>query len=125
MARSPIAVRAISLEERAVLERALECASVEDADIPSPDQLDSLQVVGKCQCGCASIDFRHLKPGEIADVVAEALGDTSVGEQVSVLVFALNGNLTGLEIVSYSGTPAPLPLASTIRNDSATPEYVA
>ena len=47
----------------------------------------------------------HLKPGEIAEVIADAIGETSTGEQVGVLVFALSGALVGLEIVGYSDTP--------------------
>ena len=116
MARSPIAVRAISAPERAVLEAALRSAPADGADVPSLDKINSLQVVGKCQCGCASVEFRHLQPGEIAQVVADAIGETSAGEQVGVLVFALGGQLVGLEIVGYSDTPAPLPVASTVRS---------
>jgi hypothetical protein len=115
MERSPIAVRAISGEERAILERALQYAPADGADLPSLDQLDSLQVVGKCQCGCASVDFQHLKPGEIADVAADAIGETSAGERVGIIVFALGGNFQALEIVGYSDNPAPLPVPSTIR----------
>ena len=73
MARSPLAVRPISAEERAILERAVRVAPAEGVAIPSLGQLDSLQVVGKCQCGCASVDFRNLKPGQIAEVVADAI----------------------------------------------------
>ncbi len=115
MGRSPIAVRAISAEERTILERALQYAPVDGADLPPLGQLDSLQVVGKCQCGCASVDFRHIKAGEIADVVADAIGETLAGEQVGIIVFALGGNFQGLEIVGYSDNPAPLPVPSTVR----------
>ena len=126
MGRSPIAVRPISAEERAVLERAIRLAPSEGAETPSLDQLDSLQVVGKCGCGCASVDFRHLKSGQIAEVVADAIGETSRGELVGVLVFALDGNLVGLEIVGYSEFPAPLPVASTVRSwDGAGPPSAA
>ena len=59
---------------------------------------------------------KRLQPGEIAQVVADAIGETSAGEQVGVLVFALGGQLVGLEIVGYSDTPAPLPVASTVRS---------
>ena len=115
MGRSPIAVRAISADERAILERALRYAPADGADAPSLNQLDSLQVVGKCQCGCASVDFQHLKSGEIADVVADAIGETRAGERVGVIVFALGGNLQGLEIVGYSDNHAHLPVPSTVR----------
>ena len=115
MGRSPIAVRAISAEERAVLERALQYAPAEGVDMPSHDQLNSLQVVGKCECGCASVDFQHLKSGEIAQVVADAIAETPSGEHLNVIVFALRGNIVGLEIVGYSDNPAPLPVLSSVR----------
>ena len=83
--------------------------------MPSLDQLDSLRVVGKCACGCASVDFRHLQPGQIAEVVADAVGETLIGEEVGILVFAFGGDIVGLEIVGYSDDPAPLPIASTVR----------
>jgi len=61
------------------------------------------------------VDFRLLGAGEIAEVVADAIGETSSGEEVGVLVFGLNGCITGLEIVGYSDSPADLPIASTVR----------
>lgn len=115
MGRAPIAARAINAEELAVLERALLSAAADGSAPPSLDRLGSLQVFGKCHCGCASVEFRRLKNGEIAEVVADAVGETSTGEQVGVLVFALSGALVGLEIVGYSDMPAPLPVASTVR----------
>jgi hypothetical protein len=115
MGRSPIAVRVINTEELAVLEQALLSAPANGSAPPSLDRLGSLQVVGKCHCGCASVNFRRLKPGEIAEVVADAVGETPSGEQVGVLVFAISGALIGLEIVGYSDMPAQLPIASTVR----------
>ena len=115
MGPSPVAVRPISAEERAVLERALRFAATGDAAGFPIEKLDSLHVVGKCPCGCASIDFRHLNEGEIAEVVADAIGETRDGEQVEVLVFALDGDVVALEIVGYADTPARLPIASTVR----------
>ena len=115
MGRSPVAVRPISAEERAVLERALRFAATDDAAGLPIEKLDLLHVVGKCPCGCASVDFRHLKEGEIAEVVADAIGETRDGEQVDALVFALDGEVVALEIVGYADTPAGLPIASTVR----------
>ena len=115
MARSLSAVRPVSTEERAVLWRAIRYAPTGSDEAPSLDQIDSLQVVSKCQCGCASVEFQHLKPGEIAELVADGIGETSSGEHVGVLVFALGGKFTGLEIVGHTDDPAPLPVASTVR----------
>jgi len=121
MARSLIAVRPISTDERAVLERAVRVAPVDHVEIPSLDGLESLQVVGKCECGCATVQFRYPRSGEIADIVADAVGETATGEQVGILVFASEGRFTQLEIVGYSDDPAPLPIASTIRSAAVAP----
>jgi len=121
MARSLIAVRPISPDERAVLERAVRVAAVDGADIPALDQLERLQVVGTCECGCATVQFRYPRSGEIHDLVADAIGETSAGERVGILVFAADGQFTGLEIVGYSDFPASLPVASTIRGYAVAP----
>jgi hypothetical protein len=115
MGRLLVAIRALTRQERSVLERALASASVGGSDIPAAEQIDLLQVVGKCSCGCASVEFLHLEPGEIAKVVADGIGETAMGEQVGVIVFALEGRISSIEIVGYSAGPAELPVASTVR----------
>ena len=121
MARSLIAVRPISPDERAVLERAVRVAAVDGADIPALDQLERLQVVGKCECGCATVQFRYPRSGQIPGIVADAMGETPTGERVDILVFASEGHFTELEIVGYSDFPASLPVASTIRGYAVAP----
>jgi len=115
MNRSRMAVRRISTHEMDVVRCAVQSAPVEGIQLPSLENLESLNVVSRCGCGCASVDFRLLGAGEIAEVVADAIGETSSGEEVGVLVFGLNGRITGLEIVGYSDSPADLPIASTVR----------
>ena len=115
MNRSRMAVRRISTHEMDVVRRAVQSAAVEGIQLPSLENLASLTVVSRCACGCASVDFKLLGAGEIAEVVADAIGDTSSGEEVGVLVFGVNGRITGLEIVGYSDSPADLPIASTVR----------
>lgn len=98
-----------------VVRHAVQSAPVEGIQLPSLENLASLTVVSRCGCGCASVDFKLLGAGEIAEVVADAIGETSSGEEVGVLVFGVNGRITGLEIVGYSDSPADLPIASTVR----------
>lgn len=98
-----------------MVRRAVQSAPVEGMKLPSLEDLESLNVVSRCACGCASVDFKLLGAGEIAELVADAIGETSSGEEVGVLVFGLNGRITGLEIVGYSDSPADLPIASTVR----------
>lgn len=83
--------------------------------MPPMETLPNLQVIGRCGCGCASVDFAHLPQGEIAELVADAIAETPSGESVGVLVWAHGGQFVGLEIFSYSDDPSPLPLPSTIK----------
>lgn len=115
MGRSPLAVRSITARELAVMGRAVEVGALDVADVPSLDHLSSLQVVGRCDCGCASVDFQHLRPGQAQTLVADAIGETPDGERVNVLVFASDGQFTCLEIVGYSDDPPPLPIPTTVR----------
>jgi len=98
-----------------VVRRALQSAPVEGLKLTSLEDRESLNVVSRCACGCASVDFTFLGAGEIAELLADAIGDTSSGEEVGVLVFGVNGRIIGLEIVGYSDSPADLPVASTVR----------
>ena len=115
MDRSTESVRAISAQERAVLVQALRLGGSPNVDPIPPEQLDSLQVLGICPCGCASVDFLETEPDQAAEVVAHAIGETPSGEPVDILVFAYNGVLTDMEIIGYSSTPAPLPVPATVR----------
>lgn len=115
MKRLAPAARNLSAEERTVLERAVQHAAVDGARLPALAGIDALRVVSSCGCGCASVTFRQLKPGQIAERVADAVVETATGEQVGVLVFALAGKFVEMEIVGYSDDPVPLPVAASVR----------
>jgi hypothetical protein len=57
-----------------------------------------LRVVGKCDCGCDSVDFveqgkiKHAKP------IADGIGSTSRGGKVGVIIWGTPEVITGLEI---------------------------
>lgn len=116
MERSLIAVRTISADERKIIERAIRFAPASGAEAISLSKLDSLQVVGKCPCGCASIDFHHTQSDKTPRLIADAIGETASGAQVSILVFALDDEIVTLEIVSFDAHPASLPVPSTVRD---------
>jgi hypothetical protein len=114
MSRSPMTVRPISEAEAAVVERALAVAAVDDSASALSTSVATLQVVGRCGCGCASVDFCRPATGHMAQMVADAVAKAPNGEDLGVLVFALNGQLSGLEVYSYSDNPAPLPVVASI-----------
>lgn len=114
MSRPLVSVRPITDAEASVVERALAVAAVDELASTLAVTVRSLQVVGRCSCGCASIDFRIPTRGQIARIVADAVAEASDGEPLSFIIWALDNELSGLEVLSYSGNPAPLPVLASI-----------
>jgi hypothetical protein len=78
------------------------------------------RVVGRCPCGCASIDFAIAGQRAPActglDVLSDYQWRGSQGELFGVFVFARGNLLSGLEVWSIDGraTPTSLPNASEL-----------
>lgn len=101
--------RPITDDERAVLSRLL-ATDFQGVDALRDQSVD-VQVVGRCDCGCPSIDLEpapgrarsdqigRLAPVELA-VVPEA--DEPAGE---IILFVDHGQLSYLEYVYYSASP--------------------
>lgn len=115
--------RALSAYEVGVLRFVL------SADFPGVEtlraQVESLVVVGRCDCGCPTVDLSTDAEAVAAveleqrvlpvGAVIAPLGDEPPGE---VIVFADNGLLSGLEYVYYDDTPPaawPEPSRLTLR----------
>jgi hypothetical protein len=114
MSRSLVTVRKIFDTEACVVERALTVAATDPSSIDLIAQVPLLQVIGQCGCGCSSIDFLVPAPGQTARIVADAIGKAQDGEDLGLIVWALDGQLSGLEVYSYSDRPAPLPIVASI-----------
>jgi hypothetical protein len=75
-------------------------------------------VVGKCPCGCASIDFEIEGLGKAPRGV-HILGDFIYGDESNlsgVFVFEPAGILSGLEVTGYAvDTPKNLPNPSNLQ----------
>jgi len=109
MSRASESARPISGIEAAVIQRALEAAATDPSALELASQISQLRVIGGCGCGCASVEFRQPTQGQSAVIVADAEATTHSGEQIGLLVWAIEGQLSGLEVYSYSDAPAPLP----------------
>ena len=74
-------------------------------------QLPHLTVTGGCSCGCATIDLRVDRGAPVeAGATGSPLpveGRTAGTDDADLLIFAEDGFLTMLEIVSYVGDPPP------------------
>jgi hypothetical protein len=92
--------RELNAMERALLDYLL------SADFPGCETLrvhaESVLAFGDCGCGCGTIDFGVVEPGQYGQLVVEAYGTG-----LEVLLFASDGKLTSLEIVDY-GDARPL-----------------
>ena len=102
--------RPLGARERALLADLL----ARDASTsPYLAQLDRLRVVARCDCGCPSVEFALPGTPRAADSLAAPVVDaearTPEGEPVGILVFAADGQLTQLEVYSFSGEACSLP----------------
>jgi hypothetical protein len=73
-----------------------------------------LRVVGRCDCGCASVFFSPEEWTLEHHRVADGVGYTADGEHITVIVWATSTGLAHLELISYSDRPALLPVPSSI-----------
>ncbi|MDO9439163.1 hypothetical protein [Hydrogenophaga sp.] len=76
---------------------------------------NELRVVGRCDCGCASIFFVPEEWRDDRHRVADGAGETADGEHVTIIVWANSTALAHLELVSYSDRRALLPVPSSTR----------
>ena len=102
--------RSATDHERAVVRWLLEQTDPKYASLA--DQIDNLQVVSKCNCGCPSVDFEELAPGVgPSHLISDQLGIVD-GEVVGVMLFERGGHLSMLEVYSFAGADNPFGLPS-------------
>ena len=82
-------------------------------------QLESAEVVGGCGCGCPSVDL--LVASAVTDAapspVLLADAESPEGVAVGVILWARNGQLSGLEVHPWDGTDViRLPRPETLSN---------
>jgi hypothetical protein len=79
------------------------------------DAISSLQVVARCECGCASVDFDAPASDQHSTVVADGIGHTPRGGQVGVIVWGRPDAITGLEIYDWgAGDDLALPVPASV-----------
>ena len=61
----------------------------------------NLRVVGRCGCGCASVDFEKEGQSAKSHPIADAYGETADGS-VGLILWGREGAITGLEIYENS-----------------------
>jgi hypothetical protein len=116
--------RPMTDEERTIAEYLLRHAGAPEALAFVP-QLDSARVIGRCSCGCPTIDLAIPPELRVADAPAERLlADASAkvaGKTVGAMMFQYEGLLTMLEVYrleDFSEEPFGLPSVDTIERIS-------
>jgi hypothetical protein len=123
--RAAVSPRPLSAEERAALLALLNQANFDGRDNLLA-QVESLQVVGRCTCGCATVDLAvpSAPPSESValPIPNEAVVLCEDGEAIGgVLVFATDGFLTQLEVYDNGGGPiSPFPPVERLRLEGGT-----
>ena len=82
-------------------------------------QLESLQVVGGCRCGCPSIDLEMALTDDEGMPTPLILADAESpeGVQVGVILWARRGHLSALEVHPWDGSEKiRLPRPETLTN---------
>jgi len=73
-------------------------------------EIETLRVVSRCGCGCASVDFVNAPPAGL-DVLSDYKWQDEQGRLFGAFAFAKAGKLAGIEVWSIDGraTPSSLP----------------
>jgi hypothetical protein len=106
--------RLLTEEERKLLEWLLANGGP-DAK-PYLSQIANLKVVGKCTCGCPTIDLalgdREQRKTGSSVLLADFVGSTPEGIEVGVIVHAREGEISELEVYAIAGNEARFNLPS-------------
>jgi hypothetical protein len=72
-------------------------------------QLDRVAVVGRCTCGCPTVDLAvdGIPTSGASEIIGDAVGD-SEGIQVGVMLHCRQGQLSELEVYPFENQKAPL-----------------
>ncbi|MBY0230958.1 MAG: hypothetical protein K2W96_16860 [Gemmataceae bacterium] len=107
--------RPLTGHEAALVRWMLEQAGPEAA--PFLAQLSAARVVGRCSCGCASLDFAIDGVRPPTEGGMRVLVDGSFGEMGGLFAFGIAGVLAGLEVYTFAdeSPPASLPEIGVIR----------
>jgi hypothetical protein len=90
--------RGINHSEAEVVRAALERSARVPVDETVWAVIPNLEVIARCECGCASVDFDAPNSEQRSGVIADTTAHTPRGGQVGVIVWGRSHAITGLEI---------------------------
>lgn len=100
--------RPISDIEAMVLEHALRVGPVFSLSPEAVSSVRQLSVTASCECGCATVWFSPQGDAALGIKAAEACG-TWNGETIDVIVWSIDGQIVGLEVVGAGKVGLPDP----------------
>ena len=77
--------------------------------------VSSLHIVGRCGCGCPSIDFAPGGQAGGSGFLAEAFGESAHGELAGLILWGTCQVITGLEIYGFEKSALSMPALGTLR----------
>jgi hypothetical protein len=107
--------RPISPSEAAIVRWMVLNAPVRGSTAHLETGIADLRVVGRCSCGCPSVDFASHGQAPPARPIADAIGRTEDGGEVGVILWGRENAITGLEIYQFAARVAGLPLLQSMR----------
>jgi len=113
----PTSPRPIRADEAEVVRRSLAAVPVGDVPAALATSVGGLEVVARCECGCASVDFRAPASELRTALLADGLAQTPRGGVVGVIVWGRPDAITGLEVydLGAGGDDLGLPVPGSIR----------
>jgi len=98
--------RDLSVEERRLLEWLIGNGNAEASIYAS--QLPHVKVIGRCTCGCPTLDLalgeKKFRTIGASTILADAVGNSPEGTPVNVILHAREGEISELEVISFDGT---------------------
>jgi hypothetical protein len=79
--------------------------------------LQSLRVIGGCECGCDSVDFAEHDSERPSRPIADGTGKTPAGGDVGIIIWGTDDAVTGIEVYDLGAgdEDIKLPVESSIR----------
>lgn len=90
--------RRIKKSEIEVIRTALQRAPMAPVEGSADAAIPDLEVVARCECGCASVDFEAPISDRPPMILADATARTPRGGKVGVIIWGRSDAITGLEI---------------------------
>jgi hypothetical protein len=90
--------RNISPNEAAVVRWLLDNATVGEVNAYRALAVEELRVVGGCDCGCSSLDFRPNAWGAGSRIIADAWAVYSDGQQAGLILWGRESQIALLEV---------------------------